>query len=220
VLELYSTSTGLLGELDLPGDSPQPIDLSFSPDGERVAIHYVGDQEDWAIIDTATLEVITDGGPDEFRRPFLAGDTLYANPPYSDPPTADDLAILRLDPVTFSPVGEPLRGHTGSRWIVMESDELVATSSFDRTVRVWDRASGQQIGREIEIDAPFNLSGDGRRLVTIGPDGITVWNYDIDSWPEIACELAGRNLTATEWEQVGPRTVGYRATCDQYPIDG
>jgi len=31
--------------------------------------------------------------------------------------------------------------------------------------------------------------------------------------------MAGRNLTRNEWEQLGPLTIEYRATCDQFPIE-
>ena len=41
----------------------------------------------------------------------------------------------------------------------------------------------------------------------IGGDYISMWNYDVDTWPEIACQLAGRNLT--RMEEVGPRTIDY-----------
>ena len=55
--------------------------------------------------------------------------------------------------------------------------------------------------------------GDGE-----APSRIEVWNFDTDRWPEFACQLAGRNLTQDEWEQVGPRTIDRRATCEQYPL--
>ena len=47
-------------------------------------------------------------------------------------------------------------------------------------------------------------------------DGLGLWNFDTDSWADIACRFAGTNLTADEWAQVGPRTIDYRPTCPQY----
>ncbi len=38
---------------------------------------------------------------------------------------------------------------------------------------------------------------------------------DTTSWSEIACEVAGRNLTEAEWAEFGPRTIDYRPTCEQ-----
>lgn len=46
------------------------------------------------------------------------------------------------------------------------------------------------------------------------------WNLDDDSWYDVACQAAGRNMTRAEWEQFGPRDAEYRATCPQYPIEG
>lgn len=50
-------------------------------------------------------------------------------------------------------------------------------------------------------------------------DRVTPWNLDTDTWAELACEYAGRNLTREELEQFEPRTISYRATCDQFPIE-
>jgi hypothetical protein len=55
----------------------------------------------------------------------------------------------------------------------------------------------------------------GRQL---GREAISLWNFDTDSWADLACRLAGRNMTRDEWEQIGPRTIEYRATCEAYPL--
>ncbi len=44
-----------------------------------------------------------------------------------------------------------------------------------------------------------------------------VWNLDLERWPEIACQAAGRNLTIAEWEQYGAAGEPYIATCPQWP---
>ena len=49
------------------------------------------------------------------------------------------------------------------------------------------------------------------------PSGVRLWNIDPASWPGIACERAGRNLTPTEWERYLPAGEPYRATCSEYP---
>ncbi|MGI9051982.1 MAG: hypothetical protein ACR2HQ_04935 [Ilumatobacteraceae bacterium] len=54
------------------------------------------------------------------------------------------------------------------------------------------------------------------RLVTSSFDGSFVeWDLRLESLPERACALAGRNMTRAEWDQ----TVGgnYRATCGRWP---
>lgn len=46
---------------------------------------------------------------------------------------------------------------------------------------------------------------------------LAIWNYDIETWPDLACELAGRNMTQREWEDFGPQGVEYQITCPQFP---
>lgn len=65
----------------------------------------------------------------------------------------------------------------------------------------------------------IEYTADGSRLVVGSDDRATVWNYDIDTWLDLACKVAGRNLTRDEWDLLGPRTIGYRASCDQFPIE-
>ena len=95
------------------------------------------------------------------------------------------------------------------------------TDGRDGTTRVWDLETRTQIGRALPNTqgSAGEWSPDGRLLAVPNTDGYVVWNFDTDTWPGIACEVAGRNLTRAEWEQVGPRDVDYRATCEQYPIE-
>jgi hypothetical protein len=87
-------------------------------------------------------------------------------------------------------------------------------------VTVVDLETDQQIGRTLPYRGlRIEWSSDGSLLTIPGDDRITLWNFDTESWPEIACETAGRNLTREEWDAFGPRTAEYRATCPQYPIE-
>jgi hypothetical protein len=56
---------------------------------------------------------------------------------------------------------------------------------------------------------------DRDTLVTAGEDGLVIWDLRPTTLAERACELAGRNLTKSEWQQF----VGgdYRRTCPQWP---
>ena len=162
--------------------------------------------------------VVDGGGYDELLNPRIAGNTLYAER------GIDDFTVVQLDPVTHEPVGPPLvgSGTTIASYVENGAGTLVARSTFDGTTRVFDKDTGIQLGREItgtanNPDAEF--APDGTTLMYIGGDYISMWNYDVDTWPEIACQLAGRNLTRAEWEEVGPRTIDYRATCPQYSTE-
>ena len=98
---------------------------------------------------------------------------------------------------------------------------VVFTQAPDGTVRAWDRESGDQIGREIVIGqvsgTVIDSAPDGGALLVVRATGAAVWNYDLDSWPELACELAGRNMTQREWDEFGPQNADYRVTCPEFP---
>jgi len=45
---------------------------------------------------------------------------------------------------------------------------------------------------------------------------VTLWDLDVEQWKVRACELAGRNLTQSEWEKYFPEQE-YALTCEQFP---
>ena len=54
-------------------------------------------------------------------------------------------------------------------------------------------------------------------MASAGEDGkIYLYDMNIESWKEKACELAGRNLNLTEWQVYFPNEK-YRITCPQWP---
>jgi hypothetical protein len=65
------------------------------------------------------------------------------------------------------------------------------------------------------FDIKFDSAG---RLVTQLADRVSVWNYDVSTWADIACRAAQRNMTRSEWDLYGPPTE-YRKSCPQYPIE-
>jgi serine/threonine protein kinase len=218
-VNLYRSSGELIGELRVPDAVPSDglVFTSFSPDGSRL-MTFTTTNAVWAMWETATGALVDNGPYDELLLPRFGGGTLYAER------SIDDFTVLQLDPVTYEQVGPPLVGSrvpVGS-YVEDGAGELVARSDFEGTTRVFDKATGIQLGREItgigrNPDSEF--AADGTTLMTIAGDHVSLWNYDIDSWEGIACALAGRNLTQAEWDEVGPRTIDYRATCPQYPID-
>ena len=96
---------------------------------------------------------------------------------------------------------------------------MLASSSDDRTVILWDVATGQ-IRSE-----PLNGHSGWVRTVAFSPDGKTLasastdktvilWDVDPESWQRKAIHRAGRNLSLAEWKKyIGP-DVPYRRTSD------
>ena len=201
----------------------------------------------WAIWDSESLSLVSNGisgfefGAAEANRwledPLLYGSQLYAAS-----------GLWAVDPATFERVDDRqyaitdrLLSDEGLVVGLTDSDEfeLLAgpTFSFDTDgvageIRVWDTASSSPLGRGIALesdvpiadlpldrarfDAQFDAAG---RLIVQKRDSVSIWNYDVSAWPELACSSAtGRNMTRGEWEEYGPRGVEYRKTCEQYPI--
>ncbi len=136
----------------------------------------------------------------------------------------DDGTTQRLDPDTLAEVGDPipLYGRSALGYPKYDATRNRIAVSGPSGVTVIDVGTGLQLGRDLPYAGGSNrieFSGDGSILSVPRFDGtIALWNFDTDTWADVACAHAGRNLTADEWAQVGPRTIDYRATCPHYPI--
>ncbi|MGI9607509.1 MAG: hypothetical protein ACR2P0_15370, partial [Acidimicrobiales bacterium] len=82
--------------------------------------------------------------------------------------------------------------------------------------------TGDQIGRAISIGrqaagTDLATARDNELVGVILDTEFAIWNYDLDSWPALACDIAGRNMTEREWADFGPQGEPYRVTCPQFP---
>ena len=143
-----------------------------------------------------------DGGPaDRHGRALLAGRTILV---YGD----RDGRVWTLDTRTWKPRGRPVDAQGSILTVDLSSDgRLLATTSTDRTGRLWDLASGRPIGATLSggsgdpIGAAF--IGRGGHLAVVHDRGGVVWDVRPQSWAPHACAVAGRPLTR--------RRVGGRA---------
>jgi DNA-binding SARP family transcriptional activator/WD40 repeat protein/energy-coupling factor transporter ATP-binding protein EcfA2 len=224
VIDIYDTATGeRVTEVTFPGEARTDEvfvtdTYSFSADGAYLVASFLGpDGESWAVYDTTSGEVVHTGGPEVGILPWIAGDTIYFNPP-------DSFDLVRRNVETLEIVGPPLVGHTLILNAIEDDldSDLIFTQATNGNVRTWDRETGDQIGREIAIGRQSSGTGiatarDGNLLGILLDTEFAIWNYDIETWPALACDIAGRNMTKSEWADFGPQGTEYRSTCSQFP---
>jgi DNA-binding SARP family transcriptional activator len=104
----------------------------------------------------------------------------------------------------------------------IDGEELVAIS-WNQTLSVYDVGTRSRLGDPIVNDVPYlsgSLRPDGNAVATTTPDGVGVWDIDPEHLAAAACRVAGRNLTATEWDTYLGDQGDWRATCSGYDRPG
>jgi hypothetical protein len=214
----------LSAELDpAPGASELggPSGVRFDPSGDRLLVSSPNGSSQ--LYDTATWTLVDEEviGRYDIALGYWSDDgNLVAT---SD---ANGQVTIR-DGHTFEPIREMVGAISlGNTWaegaLIFSKDNSLLLTNHDDRPRLWDVATGQQVGVEFPTDERTNSGvnfGDTLQLVTGAPDSALVWNLDVAEWAEIACRVAGSNLRRSEWDQWGPRDEGYRSICDQYPIE-
>jgi WD40 repeat protein len=95
---------------------------------------------------------------------------------------------------------------------------VAATHPATSTVALFDADTLEPIGDPLPAgNGGFQpwFTADGN-LLGNSALGVSQWVRDPDQWQAIACRVAGRNLTQSEWaEYLGDKP--YRATCPEWP---
>jgi WD40 repeat protein len=127
--------------------------------------------------------------------------------------------VWLYDTQTWKPRGRPLAAHTGAVDTVNVSPDgrTLATTSDDGTTRLWDFPSGRPISAALpglaQHDAAAAFVDGGSHLVTIDHNGRGyLWDIQPRSWARRACQIAGRTLTRTEWNDALPERT-YAPAC-------
>jgi hypothetical protein len=114
-----------------------------------------------------------------------------------------------LDARTWEPRGRPLRANAAVLTVDLSADGgLLATTSTDRTGRLWDVATGRPVGAALSGSGRDPIAAafvDGERLAVLHDRGGVAWDLTPEAWAAHACAVAGRPLTRAEWESALPR---------------
>jgi WD40 repeat protein len=136
-----------------------------------------------------------------------------------------DQTVILWNVASQQMMGQPLHGHQNFIYGVAFSPDgkTVASASFDQTVILWDVATHQPVGQPLRghssVVWSVAFAPDSKTLASSsGDESIILWNLDMESWIELACQRAGRNLTRAEWTQYFSDEP-YHATCPQWPLE-
>jgi WD40 repeat protein len=124
-----------------------------------------------------------------------------------------------LSTQTWKAVGRPLEGHTARITYAQFTPDArtLVIAGADGSVILWDVETQKAIGSPIALApntfASATLSPDGSRLFAVSTRGEGI-SFDMspEAWKRHACLVAGRELTAAEWDAALPGRR-YRAVC-------
>ena len=180
-------------------------DVSFSPDAKTLAVTLREENFDGGleILAVPSLEVIrTVSAPPGTVGRFSRDGTAFVFGDHQG-------RVWIYDTRTWRAVGSPLRVHGAVVGADVSPDgRLLATTSLDGTARLWDLGSRRAVGGPLPsgagdaVGAAF--SADGSRLIVAHDRGGYVWDVRRSAWDRHACDVAGRRLTRSEWEDALP----------------
>ena len=100
--------------------------------------------------------------------------------------------------------------------------KTIASGSRDNTVRLWDLATGRDIGL-LEGHTKFvtrvAFSSDGKWLYSASDDKTIIrTNVDFETYPNLVCNTIDRNLTCEEWDELDTKDTAYLELCKQWEV--
>ncbi|MFH1877415.1 MAG: AAA family ATPase, partial [Candidatus Omnitrophota bacterium] len=99
----------------------------------------------------------------------------------------EDIEYVDERTFTITELEAALKGHTDTVWSLTTHGEKLVSGSNDRTIRVWDLASGKVKILKGHTDAVWSLTTHGEKLVSGSADKtLRVWDLDEDKLHHLA----------------------------------
>jgi WD40 repeat protein len=198
------------------GFSGQPMGVSVSPDGTKLVTSVAhddgsGELDVLSVPRLAVLKRVRAGSRVRSWPAAPAGAQLKFSRDGRLLVYGDDAGQLRLyDTGTWRMRGSPLTAEPGPIVAIdlSPNNRTLAATSSDGKTRLWDIPSGRPIGALPAVDArPAGMAfiENGTHLATMSSDGRgAIWDVRPQMWARRACEVAGRTLNRTEWQDALP----------------